>query len=396
MRHLRNIPRLHVAHVVDCFGAGGIATGVLELIRATQDQVDHSIISLVDDLRLLARLPSAPPAYVIRPGCTRLLGFTTRLAWLVRRKRINILHCNNHFAWLDSGLAARLTGCICVQTFHGVEKPLTDMPRDIRIKCRLAARLTATVTAVSDASQHMVCTLGGLSEHAVKVIPNGVDLGRFRPSPLGAPDQRAVRQEVGVGLETLLAVHVAGLRPIKDQATLLRAWGLVVKTYRRDSLPAPLLLIAGEGECRTELQGLACQLGITDCVRFLGHRHDLDTLLPGCDLFLLSSLSEGMSFAILEAMAAGLPVVATRVGGNGELVEDGASGLLVPARDPAALAGAVLRLLGDPGERRRMASRGRQIAEQRYDQARSAERYVELYRRLASRQRGRRPALAGA
>ncbi|HYT90550.1 MAG TPA: glycosyltransferase [Gemmataceae bacterium] len=382
--------------MVDCFGAGGIATGVLELIRATRGLIEHSIISLVDDLRLLAQLPSPPPAYVIKPGRTRLIGFSGRLAWLVCRKGIDILHCNNHFAWLDSSLAARLTGCLCLQTFHGVEKPLAEMPRDIRVKCRLAAWLGNAVTAVSDASQHMVCTLGGLPEQAVEVIPNGVDLGRFRPCPPDAPERRALREGLGVAPETPLVVHVAGLRPIKDQATLLRAWGDVVESWRRESLPAPLLLIAGEGSCRRELEALAGELRITDRVRFLGQRCDLDALLPPCDVFVLSSLSEGMSFAILEAMAAGLPVVATRVGGNSELVEGGVSGLLVPARDPGALAGALRRLLRDPAERQGMASRARRITEERYDQSRSARRYLEVYRRLASRSSGRRCIPAGA
>src|SRR5262249_40723793 len=116
--------RLHIGHVVDCFGAGGIATGVLELVRATHDRFDHSIITLADYLRLLGQLPCKPPAYLLKPGRTRLLGFSSRLAWLACRKRFDILHCNNHFAWLDSGLASRLAGCACLQTFHGVEQPL--------------------------------------------------------------------------------------------------------------------------------------------------------------------------------------------------------------------------------------------------------------------------------
>jgi glycosyltransferase involved in cell wall biosynthesis len=380
--------RPHVGHVVDCFGAGGIATGVLELVRATHGRVDHSIISLVDDLRLLAQLPAKPPAYVFRPGPTRLLGFCGRLAWLVCRKRIDVIHCNNHFAWLDSSLAARLTGRVCLQTFHGVEKPLAEMPRDVRLKCRLAAKVGSVVTAVGEASQTMVCTLGGLPRQKVEVIPNGVDLARFRPCPPGTL-RRALRERLGLPPEAPLVIHVAGLRPIKDQATLLRTWGLVVESLGPES-PAPLLLVAGEGPCRQELEDLSGKLQLTDRVRFLGQRRDLEALLPVCDAFVLSSLSEGMSFAILEAMAAGLPVVATRVGGNGELVEDRASGLLVPARDPAALAGALVELLRDAEMRLRMAGRGRQIVEERFDQARSIERYVALYQQLASRNRSKR------
>jgi glycosyltransferase involved in cell wall biosynthesis len=387
---------LHIAHIVDCFGAGGIATGVFELIRATEGIVRHSIVSLVDDLRLLDQLASRPPAYVVKPGRTRLLGFSSRLAWLACRGQFDIIHCNNHFAWLDSSLAARLTGCLCLQTFHGVEKPLAEMPRDIRMKCRLAAQLGTAVTAVSKASQTMVCTLGGLPEKAVEVIPNGVDIARFRPCLAGSPQRQALRAALGLSAEKLLVVHVAGLRPIKDQAMLLRAWRLVVDSWQHDPGAAPELLIAGEGECRQALHELAVELQLGESVRFLGQRRDLNTLLPVCDAFVLSSLSEGMSFAILEAMAAALPVVATRVGGNGELVKDGDNGLLVPARDAAALAGALTQLLRDPDRRRHMALRGRQLAERHYDQATTVQRYLDVYRRLAGRCPKYKPARAGA
>lgn len=386
--------RPHVGHVVDCFGAGGIATGVLELIRATQGVIEHSIISLVDDLRLLSQLPTEPPAHVLRPGPTRLLGFSSRLAWLAYRRRIDILHCNNHFAWLDSSVAARMTGCLSLQTFHGVEKPLQEMPRDIRLKCRLAAQLGHAVTAVSSASRKMVCTLGDLAEEAVTVIPNGVDLKRFTPSPPQGAARSALRAALGLAAESRLVAHVAGLRPIKDQVTLLRAWRLVRDGCVREPRARPVLLLVGEGECRAALETLAAELGIHDDVRFLGQRRDVDQLLPACDLFVLSSLSEGMSFAILEAMAAGLPVVATRVGGNGELVEEGKNGLLVPPRDPEALAAPLMRLLREPHQRRAMAAQSRRLVEQHYDQATTTQRYLALYQGLAAQRRRRPVAVA--
>src|SRR4051812_3144960 len=111
-----------VGHIVDCFGAGGIATGVSSLVRSTAGRVDHAIISLRDDLRLLDRLPTRPDTFVIEPGPTKLVGFSLRLAALIRRERIDVLHCNNQFAWLDASIAGRLTGRPCLQTFHGVER----------------------------------------------------------------------------------------------------------------------------------------------------------------------------------------------------------------------------------------------------------------------------------
>jgi glycosyltransferase involved in cell wall biosynthesis len=380
MNQSRGRPKIHVGHVVDCFGAGGIATGVLALIRATWGQFQHSLISLVDDFRLVKQLPEAVPAHVITPGRTRLLGFSSRLAWLACRHRMDILHCNNQFAWLDAALAAKLTGRICLQTFHGVERPLGVIPRDTRIKCRLAARLVHKVTAVGKASRAMVCKLGDLPEETVSIIPNGIDLTRYRPNT--SPSVRSeLRRKLGVAEETELVIHVAGLRPVKDQATLLRAWRVVLDGC--GSGPFPMLLIAGEGECYPQLQAVAQQLQLGDLVRFLGQCRDVETMLPACDLFVVSSISEGLSFAILEAMACGLAVVATRVGGNSELVEDGQSGLLTPSGDAGALGIALGQLLRQPERRRRMGERGRVLAEQRFDLGRAATAYGRIYRQLA-------------
>src|SRR5262249_17268086 len=127
---------------------------------------------------------------------------------------------------------------------------------------------------------------------------------------------------------------------------------------------------------------LAKQLNIGPTIRFLGQRRDLPSLLPCCDLFVLSSISEGLSFAILEAMAAGLPIVATRVGGNCQLVEDGINGLLVNARDPSELGLALRRLLEDSVERLRMGREGRRTVEQNHDSTLMARRYLDLYARL--------------
>src|SRR5262245_8371549 len=115
---------ISVAHVVDCFGAGGIATGVWSLIHSTRDLIDHSVISLSDDVRLADTLDPCPPIHVLKPGRSKLIGFSARLALLARRERFDVLHCNNHFAWLDTSLAARITGRPCLQTFHGVERPV--------------------------------------------------------------------------------------------------------------------------------------------------------------------------------------------------------------------------------------------------------------------------------
>ncbi len=178
-------------------------------------------------------------------------------------RRIDVLHCNNQFAWLDTSLAARITGRPCLQTFHGVERPVHELAGDVRLKCRLAARLGSGVTAVGEASRRMVCDLSGIREESVEVITNGIDLDRFRPHPPRDRRCSGLRGELAIGPDVDLVIHVAGLRPIKDQKTLLHAWRLVMESRNRLSGREPILLIVGEGECRDELRTLAEELQIT-------------------------------------------------------------------------------------------------------------------------------------
>src|SRR5262249_42965662 len=196
MRSWQARPKLRIGHVVDCFGAGGIATGVLNLMRATDGRIDHTIISLADDLRLLPLLATKPAVCVIKPGPTRLVGFCSRLTRVALRQRLDILHCNNYFAWLDTSLAARLAGCACLQTFHGVERPLAEMPREVRLKCRLAAALGTAVSAVGEASRDMVCGLSGLPAKAVEITPNAIELENFRPLHPENPKRQVLRRDL--------------------------------------------------------------------------------------------------------------------------------------------------------------------------------------------------------
>jgi glycosyltransferase involved in cell wall biosynthesis len=164
------------------------------------------------------------------------------------------------------------------------------------------------------------------------------------------------------------------LCPDKDHATLLRAVALVVR-----DIPNFRLLIAGDGPCRAELQQLALHLELSSHVEFLGGVHDVPGLLRQARVKVLSSISEGMSLTLLEAMASGLPIVATRVGGTPEVVQDGITGLLVPPRDPRLLASALLRLFRDKELVRQFGHEGRQRAVQHFDVREMVARYEELY-----------------
>jgi glycosyltransferase involved in cell wall biosynthesis len=248
-----------------------------------------------------------------------------------------------------------------VHTKHGRNRP--EFRRRVALN-HLAARLSSCVVTVSGNAADVARRTERVPPQKLRLIRNGIDLTDFTPPRRPADSVKR-------------AIHVARLNVIKDQGTLLHAVRLVV-----DKVPDFRLDIAGEGEERQALECLRDKLDLAEHVRFLGERSDVSSLLAQSGLFLLSSIGEGLSLTLLEAMASGLPVVATHVGGNPEVVVDGHTGLLVPARSPVELAGAILSLISEPERARRMGTNGRRRVEAEFDMKRVASRYEELYRTL--------------
>ncbi|RPH46479.1 MAG: glycosyltransferase [Burkholderiales bacterium] len=205
-------------------------------------------------------------------------------------------------------------------------------------------------------------------------IPNGVDTARFRVPDAATRD--AARAREGLSPDAFVVLCVASLSPIKRHEDLIAGFATL-----HAAQPNARLLLAGDGPLADALAAQATALGLGDAVRFLGVRDDVGGLLSAADVFVLASDSEGMSNAILEAQACGLPVVATRVGGNPQLVAEGAEGFLVPARDPAGLARA-LAACGDPAWRQSAGRRARARIEREHSIPAMAARYDELYRSL--------------
>ncbi|MGH7279381.1 MAG: glycosyltransferase, partial [Candidatus Rokuibacteriota bacterium] len=229
------------------------------------------------------------------------------------------------------------------------------------------------VTVSVDLRRWLACTVG-IPERKLVTIVNGVDTSRFRDG-----DRDAGRRVLGVPEGVPVVGTVGRLDPVKDQAGLLRAFARVATQH-----PDAMLLVAGDGPCRAELDTLAADLGLGGRARFLGEREDVPVVLRALDLFVLPSIAEGISNTILEALATGLPVIATRVGGNPELVDDGATGALVPARNPDALARAISAYVDDSHLRRLHGKAARQQAVERFDLAGMVARYRDLYLDLAS------------
>ncbi len=304
-----------------------------------------------------------------RPGLDWRCSY--RLARLLRQNKVDIVHAHQYtpfFYGMTARLLYRRPGVMFTE--HGRHFP--DYPRRKRM---LVNRLLLTrrdrVVGVGEAVRKALIENEGLSNDRVSVIYNGIDLTPFTDK---GRDRETARQEMGVSSDDLVILQVARLDYLKDHATALRALGHVVRQR-----PSAQLVLVGEGPERGKIEELTRQAGLENHVRLLGLRKDVSRLLYAADVFLLTSISEGIPLTLIEAMAASLPVVSTRVGGVGEVIEDGSTGLLAPAGDDSALAEKVLQLAADPQRRSRMGESGRRRAAAIFSESRMHGEYYRLY-----------------
>jgi len=283
-----------------------------------------------------------------------------------RRERPHIVHTHAWGTLCEGVLAARPARVPIV--IHGEHGTLQLKPYQARVQ-RLMWRRADRVLSVSSRLAERMADGTGFPLERITVIRNGVDLSRFQ-----AADRAEARRALGLPVDGIVVGTAARLVPVKDQANLLHAFGrLAAEGVEFTGV------IAGDGPLRADLEAQAQALGIQSRVRFLGHVPAVERVYAALDVFVLSSKSEGLSNTILEAMASRVAVVATRVGGADELVEDGANGVLVPPEDTGALADAIGWLVRDGDLRQSMAAEGRRRALTRFTLDRMIRNYANLY-----------------
>jgi len=273
-----------------------------------------------------------------------------------------------------AGFAARVTCAILRKpglfTAHGwafTEGRSMWKRRLLALAERLAAKVTAKIICVSEHDRDLALRWKVARPEQLVVIHNGTN-----PQPFLKADGAPLRRELRLEKATVLT-FVGRLAPPKDPFALLEA----VK-----KLPEGVLLLVGDGELRPLVERSIRELGLVDRVRLLGQRSDIPRILAASNIFVLSSRWEGLPYTIIEAMMAGLPVVATEVGGVPELVEDGVTGFLIPPRDPEALAEALQKLIADPELRRRMGQAGREKALKEFTLDRMLRETERVYREV--------------
>ena len=362
---------VRVMHVLNTLETGGAEHVVLNVAQhLDRAAFDVHVCSLAGDGPLAREFQAlGVPVHAVRrrPGVD--LGLPFVLARLIRRERIDLVHTHNAGPWLYGGLAAKLAGARLCHTEHSNLFP--HQRRMLRAE-RWLARWTEVIISDSEKVKRHLVERQGVPAGKIRVVVNGVDTRRFGAEG-GAPAQ--ARRLLGLNGDQPVVGTVGRLVPVKDHRTLLAAFRRVAEQH-----PAGRLVIVGDGPLRGDLVRLAGTLGLSDRVRFLGERRDIPQLLRAFDLFVLSSVSEGMPLTVLEAMAAGVPVVATRVGGVPEAVVDRETGWLVPPGDPESMAGAVLALLADPARRAALGRRAQERACGQFDVQQMADAYARAYR----------------
>lgn len=356
-------------HVVRSLATGGTERVVRTLVSAMDpSQFRHTLCTLVAS-------PGEPPPETICLGRApdKPAFLVPQLARIFRRERPDIVHSRN-WATVESVLAAKLAGIGgIVHSEHGRDlNTMGRQPWRRRIFRRLSYACADRVFCVSEELRQYYCQQLGMKPATFDVIPNGVDTVQFRPCPEA---RTAGRAHIGATNGTLVVGTVARLDPVKDHLTLLRAADIA-----RGKGVNLILVIVGDGNERRTLEAeLSRRPDLARSTVLSGEVSNVAEWLNTFDIFVLPSLSEGMSNTLLEAMATGVVPVATAVGGNGEVIEDGRSGLLVAPRDADQISSLIVRLAASAEQRQELGRNARQRVIAQFSLDRTLKRYEEMY-----------------
>jgi len=366
-KHMRKV---RVLHVIPNFGPGGAERLVVDLMEATdKERFEVAAVSLYPESGTILEKEikeKGLKVYFLNKHRGLDLRMIPRLYRVLRTFCPDVVH--THLYVLRYTLLPTLLCRIPVRihTVHNVARKEVD--RIGKLVHWISFRLGKVVpVSISKEIANTVRAVYGQDIYT-PVIYNGIPITRF----VSSASQDSTKEEKDVVL-----LHVGRFAPQKSHFLLVEAFALAVKEY-----PAMKLWLVGDGPLKPAVKKNIVKMGLERKVLFLGIRDDVPRLLAASDLFVLSSDYEGVPLSVLEAMSAGKPVVATAVGGVPELVEDGITGILVPPRNPEALARGILRLAKDADLRRRMGKAARERALERFDISRTAREYEALYLKL--------------
>ena len=363
-----------VLHITFDMRIGGTEQVIKNLIEGTDRGLyDVSILCL--------ECPPGPFGELLqKQGITidsisRKEGFDTGLIFRIRhyikKRNINILHCHQYTPWVYGALASFMTGIKVIFTEHGRFYPDSSSWKR-RLINPILYRLTDKATTISGATKQALVDYEFLPEDKIQVIYNGI-----APLNMNSSQVTGIRSSLGLSDSTRVIGTIARLDPIKNQLMMLQAFELVLK-----NCPNTNLLIVGDGEEMGNLKNMAMKLKISEKVIFTGYITDPTNYLELMDIFLLSSLSEGTSMTLLEAMSLGKPCVVTDAGGNPEIITHEVNGVVTPNNDAAPFADAIIDLLLDDKKYQRQSAASSDCFKERFDLEFMTKEYQQIYQKL--------------
>jgi glycosyltransferase involved in cell wall biosynthesis len=366
----------HITHVLSSFEMGGQERVALDL-AAGQVRAGYRVSAVS-----IAMGPDGPlEAEFIAAGVTTDRvprhregvdpGLVVRLARWLRQHDVDLMHTHNRMALIYGAPAGRVARTFVVHTKHG-KNPKNGSRL---VAGNLAGRLVHAFVAVSPETADVARSRKEVDDRRLSVITNGIQLDRYHLDPSA---RARVRAELGIEEDAWVIGTVGRVAIEKNQALFIRALAPLLG-------PGARLVVAGDGPLMPSLRELASSLGVAPYVHLLGVRKDVPALLNALDAFVLSSITEGLPLVVPEAMASGLPVIATDVGGLPTVIDDGVTGYLVPSRDEAALRERAATLQADRALGRAMGQRARSVAMERFSAERMQRDYLDLYERVLTR-----------
>lgn len=362
---------MKILQLIETAEPGGAETLVVNLAKGHRSKGHNCIIGLLETGWLDSILSQEGFETIVVEERGRFdLQCIVELSKIIRTFKIDLVHSHEFLMNIYGTAAAVINKIPVITTVHG--KNYYYAKRRRRLAYRLISRLS-TMVAVGDDVKCILEDRVGIKHGRVRRIYNGVDCDQYS-SPESEAASTGIRACLSIPADCPVIGTVGMLVPVKGHNTLLRAARMVVEYH-----PDAIFLVVGDGPLKADLIAEACRLGIEANVRFTGFRSDIRNLISMVDLYVCSSVSEGISLSILEAMAAGKPVIATSVGGNKEIVVNDETGILVKADDPSSMAIKIISLLRNGQRARELGLNGRRRVNDEFSLQRMQDSYHGLY-----------------